>query len=93
MDYRCMDCGIGFAEEDQLDWHVVSKHPLTVTAVTDEPAVSDVHPCAYPGCDHRVNFDDEPYCFGHSPDSGSSVRGYSYKASHSPYPAVTLEEM
>lgn len=41
----------------------------------------DRHPCAEPGCKHTVQFDDEPYCFTHSPDSGSSVREYSYKAS------------
>jgi len=25
-----------------------------------------------------VLFDDEPYCYTHSPDSGSNVKGYSY---------------
>jgi hypothetical protein len=35
------------------------------------------HPCRFDGCTHTVLFDDEPYCFTHSPDEGSSVRGYS----------------
>lgn len=35
------------------------------------------HDCEYPGCDSRPVFDDEPMCFVHSPDEGSSVRGYS----------------
>jgi hypothetical protein len=35
------------------------------------------HNCEYVGCDKIVTYDDEPYCFTHSPDSGSSVRGYS----------------
>ena len=38
------------------------------------------HNCEEPGCDHQVQFDDEPYCYTHSPDSGSSVRGYSARA-------------
>jgi hypothetical protein len=40
------------------------------------------HPCDYEGCDNIVMYDDEPYCYEHSPDSGSSFIGYSYKASH-----------
>lgn len=36
-----------------------------------------IHTCVTPGCDHKVEFDDEPCCFTHSPDSGSSLRGYS----------------
>ena len=40
------------------------------------------HPCTYPGCDHTVEFDDEPMCFTHSPDEGSAVPGYSYKRTH-----------
>lgn len=35
------------------------------------------HKCEQPGCDITVEFDDEPYCFTHSPDEGSSVAGYS----------------
>lgn len=35
------------------------------------------HECEDPVCDRRVVFDDEPKCFTHSPDSGSSVAGYS----------------
>jgi len=44
--------------------------------------MSDSHPCEYPGCENTVAYDDEPYCFTHSPDSGSYVPGYSYKAKH-----------
>lgn len=41
------------------------------------------HPCAWPaGCEHTVEFDDEPFCFTHSPDEGSAVPGYSYKREH-----------
>jgi hypothetical protein len=35
------------------------------------------HDCTRSYCTNIVVFDDEPYCFTHSPDSGSSVRGYS----------------
>jgi len=35
------------------------------------------HQCEYLGCGRIVQYDDEPWCFTHSPDSGSSVRGYS----------------
>lgn len=38
-----------------------------------------IHKCEYAGCDDKVSYDDEPYCFNHSPDSGSSVPGYSAK--------------
>lgn len=40
------------------------------------------HPCEEEGCDNNVQFDDEPKCYTHSPDSGSDVPGYSYKATH-----------
>lgn len=40
------------------------------------------HPCVEEGCDHVVPYDDEPWCFTHSPDSGSSVRGFSYRAAY-----------
>lgn len=39
-----------------------------------------VHPCEMPKCREYVAFDDEPYCFEHSPDSGSYFPGYSYEA-------------
>lgn len=35
------------------------------------------HECEEPGCDTEVEYDDEPKCFTHSPDEGSSVLGYS----------------
>lgn len=35
------------------------------------------HTCTEPGCDNYVQYDDEPKCFTHSPDEGSSVKGYS----------------
>ena len=37
------------------------------------------HDCLVPGCCATVPFDDEPYCFKHSPDEGSSLRGFSYR--------------
>lgn len=40
------------------------------------------HPCERAGCTSQVAYDDEPYCFTHSPDSGSYQRGYSWAASH-----------
>jgi hypothetical protein len=33
-----------------------------------------------PGCDRIITFDDEPWCFTHSPDEGSSQIGYSARA-------------
>ena len=35
------------------------------------------HKCERMGCEAEVEYDDEPYCFIHSPDSGSSFPGYS----------------
>lgn len=40
------------------------------------------HRCEHPSCGYFVNYDDEPYCFTHSPDEGSSVRGYSAYANY-----------
>lgn len=40
------------------------------------------HPCEQPGCRYLVPYDDEPYCFEHSPDSGSYQPGYSYRQTH-----------
>lgn len=42
----------------------------------------DAHPCEYEGCEFEVPYDDEPYCFKHSPDSGSYMEGYSYRKAH-----------
>lgn len=35
------------------------------------------HKCVEDDCEIIVTYDDEPWCFKHSPDSGSSLRGYS----------------
>lgn len=44
------------------------------------------HKCETSGCNSIVRFDDEPWCFIHSPDSGSSKKGYSaYKLAFSGY--------
>jgi hypothetical protein len=40
------------------------------------------HPCVTPDCNLIAEYDDEPHCYTHSPDSGSSVPGYSYRAQH-----------
>lgn len=47
------------------------------------PVQNEWHPCEADNCMIQVMYDDEPYCFMHSPDEGSSVRGYSYKVKHS----------
>jgi len=52
-----------------------------------DTASSQAHPCVVPGCTNTVPYDDEPWCFTHSPDSGSNVSGYSYAAGHTPPPA------
>ena len=43
------------------------------------PPADESHPCTHDGCTNKVAYDDEPWCFTHSPDSGSNVTGYSYK--------------
>lgn len=35
------------------------------------------HKCEDTTCSTIVIYDDEPWCFTHSPDSGSSLKGYS----------------
>lgn len=50
-----------------------------MTEHNSEAFAEGVHPCEHRGCREYVAFDDEPYCFKHSPDSGSYVRGYSYQ--------------
>ena len=35
------------------------------------------HECIATGCGNIVQFDDEPWCFTHSPDDGSSLFGWS----------------
>lgn len=51
-------------------------HPFDLL---DGPAT---HPCEQDGCNNTVEYDDEPYCFEHSPASGSTRRGYSYRRNH-----------
>lgn len=40
------------------------------------------HECVTPGCTTMVIFDDEPWCFTHSPDEGSSLLGYSARRAY-----------
>lgn len=56
--------------------------PEEIDAIMAEALNPTPHPCDSPGCTHMVQYDDEPYCFTHSPDSGSSVSGYSWKREH-----------
>lgn len=35
------------------------------------------HQCVHPDCGKIIEFDDEPWCFEHSPDEGSSLYGWS----------------
>lgn len=46
----------------------------------EEQTWTQSHPCLSGGCPNTVAYDDEPYCFTHSPDSGSYAKGYSYRA-------------
>jgi hypothetical protein len=39
-----------------------------------------IHECEADGCTTQIEFDDEPFCFTHSPDKGSSMPGYSSRA-------------
>ena len=42
------------------------------------------HECEMPGCTKKVEFDDEPYCFIHTP-SAAPIQGYSaYKKARNP---------
>lgn len=34
------------------------------------------HKCEHTGCENYITYHDEPYCFYHSPDSGSSFKNY-----------------
>lgn len=34
------------------------------------------HKCEHSGCEKTILYHDEPYCFTHSPDSGSSFKNY-----------------
>jgi hypothetical protein len=48
----------------------------------DEEDENQMHKCELGLCENIVPFDDEPYCYQHSPNSGSVLIGYSYKRSH-----------
>lgn len=54
---------------------------VPMTKSTDYHSCGDEcrHQCEYPGCDRMIQFHDEPFCFTHSPDEGSSVTGYDYR--------------
>ena len=80
---------VGRALDLIVDRHLDGNHRLALlheaqgsswTAPAYSSDYPGAHPCTSPGCEHTVLFDDEPYCYTHSPDEGSSVRGYSYRA-------------
>ena len=54
---------------------------MNLSDAVDEPRERP-HPCEAPGCETMVPYDDEPYCLQHSAESGSYVRGYSYRRKH-----------
>lgn len=54
---------------------------LQLQAAIEMQPLGEIHPCTKDYCPRDVGYDDEPYCFEHSPMSGSNVPGYSYKAS------------
>lgn len=47
--------------------------------MTTQTQQDESHICEHPGCTNIVPYDDEPFCFEHSSDTGSYVQGYSYK--------------
>lgn len=51
------------------------------------------HKCSDFDCKCIVEFDDEPYCYVHSPDSGSSVEGYSAREQQKNVPIKYCECM
>lgn len=59
-------------EEDEIVRRTKAGHAIA-------PPVEGVfyHKCKTEGCPVEIPYDDEPYCFTHSPDEGSSVKGYS----------------
>ena len=59
-------------EEEEIARRTRAGHAIS-------PPVNGVfyHKCKADGCQINVPYDDEPYCFTHSPDEGSSVKGYS----------------
>jgi hypothetical protein len=54
---------------------------MNLSNAVDEPRERP-HPSEAPGCETMVPYDDEPYCLEHSAESGSYVRGYSYRRKH-----------
>lgn len=62
--------------DHHLALHVRPRKPVDHEHSEEYP---DSHPCEWDGCEYTVPFDDEPYCYKHSPDD-SSTGGYSYKA-------------
>lgn len=50
--------------------------------IGDNPPQDESHACEFQGCTKVVMYDDEPCCFEHSPDEGSFLPGYSYRALH-----------
>lgn len=53
-----------------------------------------LHKCAVEECPRYINFDDEPWCFQHSTDSGSSLVGYSAReAAASLFPSEVIEKL
>lgn len=71
-DYKPNEAAIAF-------WNAMSYYFPAERRVSDL-SHDDIfwHKCAKQGCDRQVEFDDEPYCFTHSPDEGPShLDGYS----------------
>lgn len=80
----CEGDAIGLFMEDSVifdDCSAVSGRPQDNVIKIEEIKLDDKmifpHKCITDGCERTVELDDEPWCFTHSPDSGSSLPGYS----------------
>ncbi len=58
----------------------VGKYTIHPAPATDNYHICDEHTCRHVceerGCESHILYHDEPFCFKHSPDSGSSFRNY-----------------
>ncbi len=64
-----------------------------IVLLDDQPIIDNdtfIHECITQGCDRRVEFDDEPWCFAHSPDEGSSIEGYSARKGIDTYEVIHI---
>ena len=69
-------CGKAYSHQTKKNLYIQNRKETTTMDFHLCENENCRHQCEQKGCDSMILYHDEPYCFSHSPDEGSSFRNY-----------------